>query len=410
MWLPHCATILSLALFAATLAAQDEPDFTGLTAPSAVERARAAAEIDETRLLAHYREVLKDDSASTSLVIRALDGLGRARKTEDIALIVPYINHLESSITTAAMDALRGFGRDALKAVKALDDEAVDRQTRKEVLEQLLKDHVIRCCLRDRAINPLYLGYEGRFAELYSVDADVDDLMLRLVRDAVSDIREDINGNRYYYNRYGVNYERPFIQYGALVIAALGRHRPDELMRETSDLADVETETRTWGYNTYSPVTIELATFFARQDKTALVDKLINEFESSRRWRGGGELDIQARIAALQVNALGEHDAALNRLTENLKQAGSAYSTAVSQANYLRARILVHLGEEGAALHALEEAMEASDTPVVLALVDTTFEPLADERRYQAVVKYCELAARRLHASQRPWQPDAEEE
>ena len=95
---------------------------------------------------------------------------------------------------------------------------------------------------------------------------------------------------------------------------------------------------------------------------------------------------------------------------EHLKQAGSAFTGTVSEAHYLRARILMHLKEEGAALHALEESMESSDSAMVLTLVDSTFKPLANERRYQTVLDYCRLAARRLDESQRPWEPEPDKE
>src|SRR5690606_15319218 len=131
-----------------------------------------------------------------------------------------------------------------------------------------------------------------------------------------------------------------------------------------------------------------------------------NDMESGSRWMQANQtLGLHVRVAAIQFVALGEYEAALERLNEHLKQAGSALSSTVSQAHYLRARMLMHLKEEGAALHALEESMESSGTAMVLTLVDSHFKPLAGERRFQAVLDYCKLAARRLDEGQRPYQP-----
>ena len=368
--------------------------------------------MDDARLLAHYRKLLGNGGNANEL-ISALDRLREEKKSDDIALIVKYIGDLDPGVAAAAMGALRTFGRDALKAVRQLPAGDVDAGTRKDVLERLLKDHILTCCLRDAAINPFHLDFEGRLSELYSVDDEIDELMFRMLRDSVSDIRDDINNTRYYYYGYQVTYERPFIDYGALAVAALGERQPKRLMKELSELAEVETENDYyyWGYSNRSPVTIELATFFARQGNTALMDKLINDLESGTRWMQPGQtLGLQVRVAAMQITALGEWDAALERLNENVKQAGSALSSTVSQAHYLRARILMHLNEEGAALHALEESMEASNSAQVLALVDSTFKPLEAERRFQTVLDYCRLASRRLDESQRPWKAVVKEE
>jgi hypothetical protein len=306
------------------------------------------------------------------------------------------------------MGALRTFGRDALKAVEGLSAVQVDAGTRKQVTERLLRDHIYNCCIRDVAVNPFYLEYEGRFDELYSVSQDVDELMFRMLRDSIGDIRDDISGNRYYYYWNYQSAERPFIDYGALAVAALARKHPDRLMREASELVEVEPNNDWWwGYSNRAPVTIEMANFFARQGNTDVMDKIITDLENNSRWMQGSQtLGLHVRIAAMQMNALGEHEAALDRLNEHLKQSGSALSSTVSQAHYLRARILMHLKEDGAALHALEESMEASDTAMVLTLVDSSFKGLAGERRFQTVLNYCQLAARRLDSTQRPWQPE----
>ena len=409
---------LATSLFAILptgLSAQSTPeddDILALSSPSARERAEAVARLPEATLLKYYRKLLTDGGNATQL-IGALDRLRAEKKTEDIALIVKYIGDLDPGVAEAAMGALRTFGRDALKAVENLPANAVDASTRKDVLERLLRDHIYLCCQRDAAINTFHLDFDGRFDELYAIDQDVDELMFRMLRESVSDIRDDISNNRYYYYGGTRTYERPFIDYGALAVAALGSRHPERLNREVGELAEVENQDNYyyWGNTNRSPVTIELATFFARQGNTALMDKLINDMESGTRWMQAGQmLGLQVRVAAMQITGLGEWDAALERLNENVKQAGSALSSTVSQAHYLRARILLHLNEEGAALHALEESMEASDSAQVLTLVDTTFKALAPERRFQAVLDYCRLAARRLAESQRPWQPAPEKE
>lgn len=361
--------------------------------------------MDEEDLLRHYRKVLEDGSG-TLQVISGLEFVARQRETSDIPLIVKHIGALDPSVAQAAMSALRLYGSKALSAVRALSADDIDPTTRKEVVERLLMDHIYTSCRRDREVNPFYLEYEGRLEELYSVGDEVTELMFRLLRDSISDIRDDISGNRNYYWGYGYQTERPFIDYGGLAVYALGQREPERLVKEVSDLADIQAEDNGWGwgYSYRTPVTIELAAFFARRGNTALMDKIISDLEGGNRWRQASEnLGLQVMIAGLQIVALGEHEAALDRLNENVKQAGSAVSSVVSQAHYLRARILMRLGEEGAALHALEESMEASDMAVVLALVDNAFTPLAQERRFQAVLEYCRLAARRLHPMQRPW-------
>lgn len=406
--LPSLIALLWLInlLFPAALAAQSDDDLAALDAPTAYEREIAALKLDDARLLAHYRKLL-DQGAGAVQLITALERIQQEKKPEDIRLIVKYIGDLDPDVAQAAMDALRTFGRDALPAVEGLPASQVDARTRKEVIERLLKDHIYYCCQRDTAINPFQLDFEDRFLELYSVSQELDELMFRMLRDSLADIREDINGTRYYY--WGMtSYDVPFTDYGGLAIAALAKRHPERLMKEAGELAEVESNTDIyyWGNANRSPVTLALAIFFAQQGKTALVDKVINDMESGSRWMQANQtLGLHVRVAAIQFVALGEYEAALERLNEHLKQAGSALSSTVSQAHYLRARMLMHLKEEGAALHALEESMESSGTAMVLTLVDSHFKPLAGERRFQAVLDYCKLAARRLDEGQRPYQP-----
>jgi hypothetical protein len=403
--------LFSLASFACPIAAQDltEDEFEALSSPSAIQREVAAAKLGKDKLLTYYRKLL-DDGGGAVRVVAALERVQAEKSPDDIGRIVKYIGDLDPGVAEAAMGALRTYGRDALKAVENLAASQVDSATRKQVIERLLKDHIYKCCQRDLGINPFYLEYEGRFDELNSVSQDIDELMFRMLRDAIGDVRDDIAGTRYYYYWNYQSAERPFIDYGGLAVAALARKHPERLLRETTELTQVESnDDWWWGYSNRAPVTIELANFFARNGNTAVMDKIITDLENNSRWMQGPQmLGLHLRIAAMQMNALGEHEAALDRLNEHLKQTGSALSSTVSQAHYLRARILMHLKEDGAALHALEESMEASDTAMVLTLVDSTFAALAGERRFQTVLNYCQLVSRRLDESQRPWQPTAE--
>lgn len=403
--------LIALACAASFAHAQDltEAEYEALSAPSSLQRELAAARLGKEKLLVYYRKQL-DDGAGPVHLVAALERLREEKSGDDIARIVKYIGALDPSVAEAAMAALRTFGRDALPAVDSLDASKVDAGTRKQVIELLLKDHIYRACQRDVAINPFYLDYEGRFDELYSVSHELDELMFRQVRDSISDIRDDISGTRYYNYWYYRGMEPSFIDYGALAVAALAKRHPDRLKRELGELSKAESSNDWWwGYTNRAPVTIEVANFFARQGDTTIMDKIITDLENNMRWMQGSQmLSLHVRIAAMQMNALGEHDAALERLNERLKQSGSALSSTVSQAHYLRARILMHLKEDGAALHALEESMEASESAMVLTLVDSTFKALAPERRFQTILNYCQLASRRLDESQRPWQPSAE--
>lgn len=124
------------------------------------------------------------------------------------------------------------------------------------------------------------------------------------------------------------------------------------------------------------------------------------------RWGNPDQFARQhIQIAALQVAALGEYSQALTRVDDHIRHL-AADGMATSQAHYLRARILIQLGEQGAALRALEDSMEASDHAMLMTLVDDAFEPLAGERKFKTILRYCELASRRVDESRRPWQPD----
>lgn len=339
-------------------------------------------------------------------MIDALVELGRGRKAEDIGLIARHVSSLDPHISGAAVDALKGYGRAGLKAVQSLDGAVIDASTRKQALELLLLDHVKNCCRRDQAVNPLRLDYTSRLDELYSVNQPLDDLLLRLLRDSLPDLRQDVDGTRYYYYGYQVAREQPFIEYGALAVAALARRNPEALERELGEIARVGQEERGWyGWgNQRAPVTLELGVFFARRGKTALVDKLINDLQSSLRYQDARwAMPMHLQIAALQSNALSEHNAALDRLNNAIKALGLEPDPNLGLAQYLRARILIQLGEEGESLYALEEAMEASPQPPVIALVDSAFAALEGEKRYRDVLRFCELRERLLHPNGRPW-------
>lgn len=353
-----------------------------------------------------YRTALKD-GAAPALLVDALMELGRRREAKDIGLIARHVSSLDPHIASAAVDALKGYGRAGLKAVQSLDAALIDAQTRKQAMEMLLLDHVKACCRRDAAVNPYRFEYDTRLDELYSVDQPIDDLLLKLLRDSLPDIRQDIDGTRYYYYYgYQPQREQPFIEYGALAVAALARRNPDALDRELSEVTRSNQDDRGWyGWgNQRAPVTMELAVFFAKRGNTAMVDKLINDLQSMLRYQDARwAMPFHLQIAVLQSNALSEHSAALDRLNGAIKALGLEPDQGLGHAQYLRARILMQLGEEGASLHALEESMEASGMPPVLVLVDSAFDKLKAERRYRDVLRFCELRERLLPQGSRPW-------
>ncbi len=378
----------------------------GLNSPVAWERAAAEAALSEAELLQLCRDRL-DNGAGTPATVRALSVLEGKNDKADLPRILKYIDDLDPAVSAAAMGALRAYGTQGLKSLRELNDRVVDIGTRKRVVERLLLDHIMRCCRRDNAINPFRLGFQSRFDELYSVEEDVDSLMLKLLREARSDIRDDISGRRYY-NYRGYSDGPPFVDYGGLAVAALAKNMPEVLLQEFGELGTVEQDNDYYyySYSARSPVVGELAIFFARNEKPALADKLISNLESSMRWSNAEQFGFtHIQIAALQAVALQEVSPALERINENIKNIATD-TTITSRAHYLRARLLMELGEEGAALRALEDSMESSDQAMVMALVDDSFKPLEADRRFQAVRRYCELAVRRVPADARPWRPD----
>ena len=80
----------------------------------------------------------------------------------------------------------------------------------------------------------------------------------------------------------------------------------------------------------------------------------------------------------------------------------------------IAAGLSVWLGLPSIQLKAYERHAIGLTAIYALALVAVsampTFKPLANERRYQTVLDYCRLAARRLDESQRPWEPEPDKE
>jgi hypothetical protein len=390
------------------LAAQQPAIDEGLRAPTARERESARDKLGD-KVLPLYRAALKD-GVSPALIIDALVELGRRKEARDIPLIARQVSALDPNISATAVDALKGYGRAGLKAVQALDASVIDAKTRKQAMDLLLLEHVRNACLRDMQVNPYRLDYATRFDELDSTGLPLDDVLLKLLREALPDIRTDLEGTRYWYGGY--YYQSAFIDYGALAVASLAKRKPEQLARETDELTRmVFNQPMYWyGGRQRSPVTCELAVFFALRGLTTMIDKVMTEMENSVRWNNGGSYQavVHMQIAMMQSAGLQEHDAALDRLATAIGMV-PAPDPALSQAHYLRARLLLARGEEGAALGALEDAMESSDRPPVIALVDNAFEKLGEERRFKDVLRFCTLRERVLPQIARPWRKDMQE-
>ncbi|MCC6463932.1 MAG: hypothetical protein IT463_01180 [Planctomycetes bacterium] len=372
--------------------------------PAAVERERAKAALGD-KLPQHYRQVL-DHGAAPVLLVDALATVGRLRKPEDIPRIVRYVGSLDPQVASASVESLRRFGHAGIAAVQALDNAQIDEPTRKKVMDILLRDHVTRCCKRDVALNPMHLDYSARFDELLSVQAPLHDLLLSQLREVGAEVRQEFSGTgRNWY--YGM--ENSLVNFGGLAVALLGRDKPDLLEREFEDLTrNNEDEDRGWwGWVEYSPVATELAIFFARRGKPVLLDTLISRIEQTTRWMEPSQAAmIGLQVAALQFCATGDTSSALPAVLAAIQAMGANPSGSLAHAHYLRARILLAAGEQGEALHALEDAMECGPVPVALALVDNAFSGLADERRYRNVLRCVELGARRLPSQDRPWRKE----
>lgn len=372
-----------------------------LEAPLAHQRAEAEAELLPEELLEACRSRL-DEGGQTASLIRALALVGRERESADLPRVLRYLDDLDSAIADAAMSALRAYGTRGLQALREIEEGRVARVVREQAVERLLLDHILESSRRDNAINPFRLPFADRFAELYSVPEDVDALCLKLLRETRSEIRDDIAGQRMY---YGVQPSQ-FMQLGGLAVAALAANKPDLLHEEFAEIASAEPpQQQYYGWQQRSPVTTELAIFFARRGNTMLADRFISDLEAGMRWGNQAQFArMHMQIAALETAALGEHGQALQRVNDNVANlAGDV--VALAQAHFLRARLLMQLGDRGTALRALEDSMEAGSHVMVALLVDDNFESLRGDPRFRTILRYCELAQRRLHPSQRPWRP-----
>ncbi|CAG0970924.1 hypothetical protein PLCT2_01346 [Planctomycetaceae bacterium] len=416
-------------LFAPVLGAQGGPVFSptaGPDSPFADERALAGIGMTRAERLEAARAALREGTP-LSRIVPAIDTVTRARDKADIALLAPCVASLDPAVSMAAMAALRAYGKEALAALEALAPEVIDAPTRKKLREQLLRDHVVACCMRDRAVNPLQLDYEARLDELDSVNVNLELLLLSLLREALPDLRKDLNGQyfnrRYYYYVVAEETEPAIIEYGALVIAALARRKPDVLKRETEGLMEKNPQQaypNYWGQVRQS-ATRELACFLARNGQSAAAIKMVSDMEMTLRsqqdagFAAGVHLDIAAAMMSGGVKdggkpggfsmAAGPFESGLimEHIETALQLTGQSGMPAASLARYLKARLLVAQGDDGGALRELEESIEASDEPSLLLGVDGAFASLSSERRFQLLLQYTALIARRVDESARPY-------
>ncbi|MHC4841401.1 MAG: hypothetical protein ACYTDT_10705 [Planctomycetota bacterium] len=398
--------LLTTSIFASPFAvAQD-----GLASPIASERSDALDDLGEEQRK-HWRGVL-DEGASAPHLVKALMFLEGLSKTEDIARIAKYVGDIDPFVSSTAASALRSFGRDAIQAVDAIPAGDLDPTVRKDLLDALLRDHIKRCCLRDMRLNPDRYSYEGRFDELFSVSHDIETLMYELVKNSRSTIAEDMDGRRNMYWRTP-SQSMPFVDYGGLVIAALGHRSPVRLAEELKEVKDMEFENQRWWWSSRQRASATTATaiFFAHQGETRLIDKLIGDMQKSfRNSRKAEDLaGIHIQIATLEYVALGDTDMALDRIDENISNMAQADSDKTTRAYYLRARIKMAIGEDGSALSDLEQGIESSSSACAILNVDGAFDTLTSERRFKTIKQYVELKTRRLPESERPWQSDEDE-
>ncbi|CAG0932923.1 hypothetical protein PLCT1_02212 [Planctomycetaceae bacterium] len=432
LWSITC--LLAASLLAPACMAQGEPVFSptaGPDSPFADEREAARADLTREERLQDCRTILREGSPGGQIV-DAIDTVASARDKADVGLVAPYVSSIEPNVALAAMDALRAFGKAALAGLEALGNDVIDAPTRKLVREQLLRDHIYTCCLRDRAVNPLQLDYASRLDELYSIGLDMDALMLSLLREAIPDLRQDLGGTyfnrRYYYYGWQPEQGPQFIEYGALVIAALAKKKPAQLKRETEGLVEKSTPQ---GYNYYygqvrQPATRELCGFLAQNGINEPMLKMISDMEMTMRFQqdsgyiAGVHIDIAAAMmsggvkdarpasasfslpkGAFEVALIMEH------IDTAISLSGSSGLPVASQARYLKARLLMVQGDDGGALRELEESIEASDEPILLLGVDAAFTNLAAERRFQTLLDYTSLISRRVDESSRPYKAGA---
>lgn len=391
--------LLLLSLIAFSPAGLDAQP--ALDSPLAHERALAESALPPEELLAGARERL-DEGGPAATLIQSIGLVGRERDSADLPRILRYLDDLDASVADAAMSALRAYGPRGLHALRELE---AGSGMRNKARERLLQDHILKCGRRDAAINPFRLPFDTRFDELYSVPEEIDDLILKLLREARSEIRDEIAGQRQYTGAP----PNQFMGFGGLAVAALAKSRPDDLFAEFNELASTEPpQQQFYGWQTRRSVTMELAIFFAARGNTMLADRFISDLESGMRWGNQAQFArMHMQIAALETAALGEHERALQRVNENVSNLVGDI-VALSQAHYLRARMLIQLGDRGTALRALEDSMEADSHVPVAVLVDDSFASLGDDPRFQTILRFCELAQRRLNPTQRPWRPGSD--
>ncbi|MDC1141616.1 hypothetical protein OAU50_00870 [Planctomycetota bacterium] len=399
-----CLMTLTASLLAPTHATAQG----GVDSPEAYERADALLELGKNQT-DYWRKIL-DDGATAPRLVNALLYVQELSETEDIARIAKYVGDIDPIISETADDALRSFGREAIVAVDAIPEAKLDSIIRKELLEVLLQDHIERCCQRDLRLNPDRYAYKGRFDELFSISHDLEELMFELVKKSRSDIAEDMSGSRNSYNRYPSR-TMPFMYYGGLVIAALGERNPEKLAVELKEVKDVEFQNQRYYYSrNLANATVETAIFFARQGETRLIEKLIGDMQKMFRTRNSADIPaVHIQIATLEYVAFGDTDMALDRIDESISKLPQSNSFITTRAYYLRARIMMSLGQEGSALENLEQGIESSSSACALLSVDDAFSGLKKERRFETIQAYVTLKTRRLSKSERPWQPDDDE-
>lgn len=411
--LPLLTGLWLAASFLANPLAAQEPVFSdtrGPNSPHAHERMQALTALARPELLASCRALLAAKDSQAADLVLAIDVLGRERDKADISLIAPCIVHAEPEVAEAAMQALRGYGNSALKVIEGLGPDVIDAPTRRKVQEQLLKDHIHACCRRDQAVNPYQLDFDSRYDELFSVQVDLLPIMLGLLRESLPVVRQDLGGvyfNRRYYYGLAASSEPEFISYGALAVAALGRRWPEVLRREVWDLVDTQPNANSnyYGGQVREPVTREICYFFARNGRAEHLLKMVSDLDNSTRWTQdrGFTATVHCEIAACLMAGNGDLVQAAERLDSALELVDATGLPAASQARFLRARLRLARGDESAALRDIEESVEASAEPMLLISVDSAFKPLAGERRFQVVLSYLELVARRAPEHARPF-------
>lgn len=383
--------------------------------------------MDGPQRLELARAVLREGHGPSRLA-EAIAIVARARDKSDLALIVPHTSSLEPVVVAAALEATRAYGREAIALLDALPAGAVDVTVRRKLREQLLRDFVVACCQRDRAINPFQLDYPSRTDEILSLGLDLEPLLLGMLRESASDLRKDLNGTfmnrRYYYNPTMDSAEPSFLEYGALAVCALWRMRPELLKREMELLVERDSPP-SYGYYGWGqvrqPATRELACLLCQAGVPGPALKMVSDMESMLRYQqdpafvAGVYLDIASVMMASGVkdrpnNAAftlpqGPFEAAqiMDHVETAIALVGQSSLAQASYAHYLRARLLAAQGDDGGALRELEQSLESSDEPLLIMEMDVAFASLKDERRFKRLLDYIALISRRIGESERPY-------